>query len=96
MKINFQKKDIAKILSIKIGYSALYSKKLLNDLLRYLSLNICEGGINLKNFGTFKILKKNQRIGRNPKTKDEFIISSRKTIKFKSSKKLLSALNKIS
>ena len=34
--------------------------------------------LNLKNFGSFKILKKKERLGRNPKTKEEFIISARK------------------
>ena len=30
--------------------------------------------LNLKNIGTFKIINKKERIGRNPKTKEEFYI----------------------
>ena len=48
----------------------------------------------LKNIGTFKLSKKNERIGRNPKTKEEFLISKRKSIRFIVSKNLTKILNK--
>ena len=38
--------------------------------------------LSLKNFGSFKILNKKPRLGRNPKTKETFIISARKTLTF--------------
>ena len=47
----------------------------------------------LKNFGTFKILNKNERIGRNPKTKEIHIIKKRKTISFVPSKAFIKKLN---
>ena len=47
----------------------------------------------LKNIGTFKLSKKNERIGRNPKTKEEFLISKRKSIRFIVSKNLSKILN---
>ena len=47
----------------------------------------------LKNIGTFKLSKKNERIGRNPKTKEEFLISKRKSIRFIVSKNLTKVLN---
>ena len=50
--------------------------------------NIKRDSLYLKNFGVFKILNKKERVGRNPKTKKEYIISARKTIKFKVSKKM--------
>ena len=40
----------------------------------------------IKNIGSFKLIEKNERIGRNPKTKEEFIICKRKSISFLSSK----------
>ena len=42
--------------------------------------------LHLKNFGTFELIFKNERMGRNPKTKEEFIIKKRKSLKFTSSK----------
>ena len=47
----------------------------------------------LKNIGTFKLSTKNERIGRNPKTKEEFLISKRKSIRFIVSKNLSKVLN---
>ena len=71
------------------------SKKLIDDLIDILILNIKTGNFNLKNLGSFKIIKKRKRIGRNPKTKKEFIIDSRKTLSFKLSKKILEKVDKI-
>ena len=90
---NFTKKDIVSNLNKKTGYSSNFSKKIVNDLIHIIIQNIKIGSLTLKNLGTFKILHKKQRIGRNPKTKDPFIISARKTIKFNSSKKMQKRLN---
>ena len=38
-------------------------------------------------------MHKKERLGRNPKTREEFIISSRKSISFTISKKILNNLN---
>ena len=35
--------------------------------------NISTGKYNLKNIGTFKIVFKKERLGRNPKTNEEFL-----------------------
>ena len=41
--------------------------------------------VKIVNFGIFKIKNKKARIGRNPKTKEEVMISERNVIKFKPS-----------
>ena len=93
MATNFQKKDIAKILSDKTGYPVIYSKKLIDDLIN-LSIDLVnENTLNFKNFGTFRILKKKERIGRNPKTKEKKIISERKVVLFKPSKDFKKFIN---
>ena len=94
-KKNFKKIDIVNNLSKKTGFSVNLSKKLIDDLIDILILNIKTGNFNLKNLGSFKIIKKRKRIGRNPKTKKEFIIDSRKTLSFKLSKKILEKVDKI-
>lgn len=48
----------------------------------------------IKNFGTFKINHKKPRIGRNPKTKEEKVISERDVTTFHPSKNLKHKLNK--
>ena len=52
-----------------------------------------EKDVKLVNFGIFKVMKKNARIGRNPKTKEEVMISERNIIKFKPSNFLVNAIN---
>ena len=89
LKGNITKLVLSKILSNKFGFSELYSKKLTDDLVKIISHNIIAGNFNLKNVGTFKIINKKQRIGRNPKTKEEFIITARKSLIFAPSKNLI-------
>ena len=84
-KKNFKKIDLINYVSSNTGFSYNFSKKMVSDLLNILNNCVCNGYLNLEKIGTFKIIKKNERIGRNPKTKEEFIISARKTIKFTAS-----------
>ena len=92
---NLKKLDIIKNLSDNTGFSLNFSKKLIDDLIKILSISIKTDDLKLKNIGTFKLLNKKERIGRNPKTKKEFIISARKSISFSPSKKISEGLNKL-
>ena len=49
--------------------------------------------VKISSFGTFKVMNKKERIGRNPKTKIEAKISSRKVVKFKPSLVIKKKLN---
>lgn len=89
----YTKNNFINELSKKTGFSKSISKKLINDLLDILITNIATGKLVLKNIGTFKLLKKKERIGRNPKTKEEFIIEPRKSITFIPSGNLSDLLN---
>tara|TARA_B100000963_G_scaffold175806_1_gene152856 strand:+ start:19 stop:312 length:294 start_codon:yes stop_codon:yes gene_type:complete len=91
---NLKKIDIIKDLSIKTGYSSNYSKKVINELVDAILQSIKKGNLNLKNIGSFKTISKKERIGRNPKTKKEYVISQRKSVSFKPSTSLLTELNK--
>ena len=95
MNRNIKKIDISKSLSIKTGFPLNFSKKLIEDLIYILIDNIKSGGLNLKNIGTFRIIHKKERLGRNPKTMQEFAITSRQSISFIASKKILEKMNKI-
>ena len=85
---NLTKEDICIFLSRNKGYSVLYSKRIINNLLEILINEIKENTFNLKNIGTFKILNKKERIGRNPRTKEIHKIKARKTLVFKPSTNL--------
>jgi integration host factor subunit alpha len=95
LKKKFNKDDIIKDLTLKTGYPRNFAKKIISDIFQILSSNIKLDNFLLKNIGNFKLIKKKERMGRNPKTKVEFIISSRKTISFTPSKKILENLSKI-
>ena len=92
-KKNITKIIIAKNLSLKTGFSISFSKKLIDDLILCITESIKKEKLNLKNLGTFKIINKKERKGRNPKTKEQFVITARKTIRFIPSKKISLELN---
>tara|TARA_B100000886_G_scaffold331579_2_gene283251 strand:- start:1776 stop:2081 length:306 start_codon:yes stop_codon:yes gene_type:complete len=91
---NFNKKDIYNYLSEQKGYSVSFSKKIINDLMHILISEIKSNSLNLKNIGAFKVINKKERLGRNPKTNEKFIIEARKSITFKLSKNLLKEINR--
>ena len=79
---NLKKIDFSKNISNKTGFPISISKKIVDDLLVICAEMIKTNELVFKNIGTFKLSKKNERIGRNPKTKEEFLISKRKSIRF--------------
>ena len=89
LKNKLNKKDFIEILSKETGLSKNFSRKIVDDLFDILLFNIKKrGNFTLKNIGTFKTIFKKARLGRNPKTREEFSISSRKSISFVLSKKI--------
>ena len=92
-KNNLNKLDLIKLLSKKKGFSINFSKQIIDDLIEILINQIKMGQLNLKNLGSFELIHKEERIGRNPKTMKEFKVSSRKSIRFISSKKITDILN---
>ena len=94
MKQNkLQKLDISKDLSKKTGFSISYSKNLIEGLINILKENISKNNLILKNIGSFKVVNKKKRLGRNPKTMEKFKITSRKSISFTAAKKILLKFN---
>jgi nucleoid DNA-binding protein len=92
-KKNFTKINFVKNLNVKTGLSVQICKKLINDFLEILIQSTKDDEFNLKNIGSLRLIKKKERLGRNPKTNEEHIITSRKSISFTASKKLLKNLN---
>ena len=83
---NFTRKNIAKKIYEKLGFSKNFSSNVIDNFFELIILDILQSKIvKISSFGTFKVIEKNQRIGRNPKTKVEAKISARKIVKFKPS-----------
>jgi len=94
MRINLTKKEIINSIYMQIGFSKKISENIFEDVFQIILKNIIsEKKIKIAKFGTFSLRKKNQRIGRNPKTKEEKIISERNVILFKPSKELKQYIN---
>ena len=89
------KKDISKNINLKIGLSESYTNKITDDLVLVLKNLIKFKEVNIKNFGSFKIIKKGERTGRNPKNKESYPIRARKTLSFKISKNFNNKINNI-
>jgi len=94
MRINLTKKDLINQIYMQLGFSKLVSENLINDFLLTIILNMKEEKkIKLSRFGTFSIRRKKSRFGRNPKTKEPKIISSRNVVLFKASKEFKEFIN---
>ena len=94
MRTNLTKKDIINSLYMQVGFSKKISENLLEDILNILTNNFNQHKkVKISNFGTFTVRSKKSRIGRNPKTKENKIISERKVILFKSSKDFKEYIN---
>ena len=91
--MNFSKSDIAKNISIKSLVSAGESKILLESFLSLIKSSSKNGPVKLNNFGTFSFKKTPKRLGRNPKTKDSYIIPMLNKLNFKPSNKIKENLN---
>jgi len=94
MRINLTKKDLVNSVYMQLGFSKTISENLINDFFQTIINNIeKEKTLKLSNFGTLFLKVKNSRIGRNPKTKEEKIISKRNVVLFKPSKEFRNFIN---
>jgi len=83
---NFTRKNLYNKIYKVLGFSKNFSSKIVDSFFETLISDlIISGKVKITSFGTFQVLNKKERIGRNPKTKVESIITSRKVVKFKPS-----------
>ena len=94
MRINLTKKDLVNLVYMQLGFSKQIAENLIEDFLSTIVSNIKnEKKLKLSKFGTFSIRQKKSRIGRNPKTKVEVMISERNVVTFKVSEFLHNSIN---
>ena len=92
---NFTREDIAESLHNEFGLTKKDCLIFVNQILEIITEGLTSNGyVKVHNFGSFKIKKKKSRIGRNPKTKENVMISERNVITFKPSKFILNYINK--
>ena len=94
MRINLTKKDLVNLVYMQLGFSKNISENLIDDFFKTIVENLDnEKTLKLSKFGTFSIRKKKSRVGRNPKTKEEKLISERNVVLFKPSKEFKEFIN---
>ena len=94
-KKNFTRKDLSNKIYKNLGFSKNISSKIIDDFFESLISELEKfNQIKITSFGTFKILNKKERIGRNPKTKVEAKISNRRVVRFYPSTNVKEKLNK--
>ncbi len=94
MRINLTKKDLVNLVYMQLGFSKTISENLIEDFLSTIVANIKnEKKLKLSKFGTFSIRQKKSRVGRNPKTKETKVITSRDVVLFKPSKEFKEFVN---
>jgi len=94
-KKNFTRRDLSNKIYQNLGFSKNSSSKIVDDFFESLVSELIKfNKIKISSFGTFKVVDKKERIGRNPKTKVEAKIIARKVVKFKPSNTIKEKLNR--
>ena len=94
MKKNYTKKELTNKVYQNLGFSKNFSSIIIDDFLKYISSELKKlNKVKITSFGTFDIVYKNERIGRNPKTKIETKIAARRIVRFKPSMIIKKRLN---
>jgi integration host factor subunit alpha len=92
---NFTREDIAESLHTNFGLTKKDCLIFVNDIIDIIIEGLRTNGyVKIHNFGSFKVSRKKSRIGRNPKTMEDVMISERNVLKFKPSKIILNHINK--
>jgi integration host factor subunit alpha len=92
-RMSITKKDIAKNIKTKALTDNRTSNKLIDSFIEIVKAKSLSNDIKIAHFGTFTNKVTPQRIGRNPKTGDEHIISERVKLNFVVSNKIKEQLN---
>ena len=94
LRKNIKRKDLIDNVYFNIGFSKTISENIVYDIFNLFINNIISNNVlKISNFGNFIKKNKEQRIGRNPKTKEVKVISSRNIIIFRPSNLLKKRIN---
>ncbi len=86
---NITRQDLAQKINDNIGLSTSEGYDLVDLIFNEINSALLRGEeVKIQHFGTFRVLDKKERIGRNPKNGVEYKISARKVVSFKPSNTL--------
>jgi integration host factor subunit alpha len=87
------KKDISKAISFKAHITQDCSNEFLRSFLDIIVKNSKSSVVKISNFGNFSTKHTPERVGRNPRTKQEYPIKDRSKVVFKASDHIKKTLN---
>ncbi|MDP7651917.1 MAG: integration host factor subunit alpha [Rhodospirillales bacterium] len=87
--------ELSKAIHNEVGLPRSDCAELLDDVLKMISASLVNGEpFKVTSFGSFTVRHKGKRLGRNPKTGEEVMISPRRVIVFRPSLKLRQRVNR--
>jgi len=93
-RTNITRKDLSKAINEKMGFSQRSANEMVDEVFECLKRKLLEEeSIKLVQFGSFNVMKKEPRVGRNPRTGEVMEIARRSMITFRPSKVLRSRIN---
>ena len=85
------KSDLIKTIQTQVGVSPFTAKAVVDEVINQITTALANGDeVTLRGLGVFKTKRKNERMGRNPKTGEDAVISARTVVTFKTSPLLAS------
>jgi len=87
------KKNIANEISKVLNLNKIESQLIVDSFFLVIKKELNNKNIKVHNFGAFKCKISPERIGRNPKTKEEYVIKPRRKISFKPSSSIKKTIN---
>lgn len=88
------KQKFVKEYARQTGESQVRSKQLLEKVFEIVAENVEKEDVRMLPFGTFRLVTKKARTGRNPQTGEEIKIKAKKVVEFKISKAFKNQFNK--
>ncbi len=92
--ITVTRADLAKALVEKVGLSQHECDQLVVDVLDQIAGSLVDDGeVKLSGFGSFKVVDKKERMGRNPRNGEDAVVSARRVVVFKAADNLKRLVN---
>lgn len=87
------KKDIIKKIAENTGVTQKDATIIVDEFLSVIVENVQTDKVSIAGFGTFEVVERASRIGRNPQTSKEIFIPEHKVVKFKPAKNFKDSVN---
>lgn len=88
------KSELIKAIQCSVCVSTETAKKVIDEAIYQITIALSNGDeVTLRGLGSFSITNKAERMGRNPKTGEDAVITARKVVTFKCSTVLKNHLN---